>query len=216
MQGAQRAAAGRPAAPRCRRRRRSETTHLSGRGAAQVLPEAAAAGFALADALPAWPRRGRPGALAGAERLVRVDPDLDGTDGFFVTVFERARARAALPPPDPAGGARGPAAAGGGAAGERAGRGGGAAGTRAGRGRGAAGKRVGLGGGAEERGAGKRRVKRAAGRDAPAAEAGGQPASPASWPVLLCCFRLAYLAGAGRVLVRWHGWRGCVVQGERP
>ncbi len=62
-----------------------------------MLPEAAAAGFALAHALPAWPRRGRPGALAGAERLVRVDPDLDGTDGFFVAVFERAQGLRSAP-----------------------------------------------------------------------------------------------------------------------
>ncbi len=134
-----------------------------------MLPEAAAAGFALAHALPAWPRRGRPGALAGAERLVRVDPDLDGTDGFFVAVFERAHVAPTTPSLAPAGGARAPAAAGGGAAGERAGRDVGAAGTRAGRSEGAAGKRAVLGGEPEERGTGKRRAKRAAGRDAPAA-----------------------------------------------
>lgn len=59
-----------------------------------MLPEATAKGFRLADPFPAWPRRGRPGSVAGAERLVRVDPDLDGTDGFFVALFERAGADA--------------------------------------------------------------------------------------------------------------------------
>lgn len=54
---------------------------------AAVLPAAAAAGFRLADPFPAWPRRGVPGLVAGAEKLVRVDPDEDGTDGFFVALF---------------------------------------------------------------------------------------------------------------------------------
>ena len=54
----------------------------------QVLPEAAQRGFRLVDPFPGWPRRGRP-VVPGAERLVRVDPDLDGTDGFFVALFER-------------------------------------------------------------------------------------------------------------------------------
>lgn len=53
-----------------------------------MLPEAAQRGFRLADPFPGWPRRGRPG-VPGAERLIRVDPDLDGTDGFFVALFER-------------------------------------------------------------------------------------------------------------------------------
>lgn len=64
----------------------------------KVLPEATAKGFRLADPFPAWPRRGRPGSVAGAARLVRVNPDLDGTDGFFVALFERAGADAAARP----------------------------------------------------------------------------------------------------------------------
>lgn len=61
---------------------------------AAVLPAAAAAGFALVDPFPTWPRRGLPGLLpadADAAKLVRTDPYLDGTDGFFVAVFERRR-----------------------------------------------------------------------------------------------------------------------------
>jgi putative methyltransferase len=53
----------------------------------------AARGWALARALPAWPRRGAvvAGALGAddASRVARADPDIDGTDGFFVAVFER-------------------------------------------------------------------------------------------------------------------------------
>ena len=55
----------------------------------QVLPEAAKQGFRLVNPFPGWPRRGRPG-VPGAERLVRVDPDLDGTDGFFIALLERS------------------------------------------------------------------------------------------------------------------------------
>lgn len=60
---------------------------------AAVLPHARELGWSLADALPAWPRRGVPG-LGGlaeeeARKLIRADPDRDGTDGFFVAVFER-------------------------------------------------------------------------------------------------------------------------------
>lgn len=53
-----------------------------------MLPEAEQRGFRLADPFPVWHRRGRAG-VPGAERLIRVDPDLDGTDGFFVALFER-------------------------------------------------------------------------------------------------------------------------------
>ena len=56
---------------------------------AAVLEAAAALGFQLEDPFPAWHRRGVAGLVEGADRLVRVDPDEDGTDGFFVAVFAR-------------------------------------------------------------------------------------------------------------------------------
>ena len=56
---------------------------------AAVLPEAAARGFRLEAPFPSWPRRGVAGLVDGAEKLVRVDPDEDGTDGFFVALFVR-------------------------------------------------------------------------------------------------------------------------------
>lgn len=59
---------------------------------AAVLPDALAQGFTLAHALPQWPRRGLEGTYAWSERVVRVHPELDETDGFFVAVFERAGA----------------------------------------------------------------------------------------------------------------------------
>ena len=59
---------------------------------AAVLPEAAAQGFALVDPFPGWRRRGLPGSVEGAEKLVRVDPVEDATDGFFLAVFQRAPA----------------------------------------------------------------------------------------------------------------------------
>lgn len=55
---------------------------------AAVLPAATAAGFALVDPFPAWHRRGVP-VVEGSELLVRTDAHEDGTDGFFVAVFER-------------------------------------------------------------------------------------------------------------------------------
>lgn len=55
---------------------------------AAVLPAATAAGFRLADPFPAWHRRGLP-VVEGAQLLVRTDAHADGTDGFFVAVFER-------------------------------------------------------------------------------------------------------------------------------
>jgi putative methyltransferase len=60
--------------------------------AALASPEGRAAGWALEAALPGWPRRGLRGAAPGlsdgeADALVRVDPDEDGTDGFFVALF---------------------------------------------------------------------------------------------------------------------------------
>ena len=59
---------------------------------AAVLEAAAALGFQLEDPFPAWPRRGVEGLVEGADRLVRVDPDEDGTDGFFVAVFAKQAA----------------------------------------------------------------------------------------------------------------------------
>jgi len=53
-----------------------------------VLPAAREAGWRLARALPGWPRRGL-GRFAFGEDVVRVHPTEDGTDGFFVAVFER-------------------------------------------------------------------------------------------------------------------------------
>jgi putative methyltransferase len=62
---------------------------------ASAIAAAAEAGFELVDAFPpaAWPRRGLPGSLPGGgeARVVRTDAAEDGTDGFFVAVFERRR-----------------------------------------------------------------------------------------------------------------------------
>lgn len=55
---------------------------------AAVLPTAEAAGFSLMHALPQWHRRGA-GSFSWAQKVVRVHPTIDGTDGFFVAVFER-------------------------------------------------------------------------------------------------------------------------------
>lgn len=44
----------------------------------------------LQDPFPGWHRRGRP-VLEGADKLVRVDPDADATDGFFIALFVRQR-----------------------------------------------------------------------------------------------------------------------------
>ncbi|PNW71282.1 hypothetical protein CHLRE_16g647602v5 [Chlamydomonas reinhardtii] len=55
---------------------------------AGALAQAAEAGLELADPFPAWHRRGLP-LFPGAEKLVRTDAYLDGTDGFFVAVFQR-------------------------------------------------------------------------------------------------------------------------------
>ena len=61
---------------------------------AAVLEEAAQRGFRLEAPFPGWPRRGVEGLVAGAERLVRVDADEDGTDGFFVAVFAKKEGEA--------------------------------------------------------------------------------------------------------------------------
>ena len=58
---------------------------------AAVLPEAQKLGFQLVDPFPEWHRRGLIGSVEGAEKLVRVDPEADATDGFFIAVFERVR-----------------------------------------------------------------------------------------------------------------------------
>lgn len=54
---------------------------------AAVLPHARQFGFELQKALPQWPRRGLPGTYEWADHVVRVHPDLDGTDGFFLALF---------------------------------------------------------------------------------------------------------------------------------
>jgi putative methyltransferase len=59
---------------------------------AGVLEDAKSKGYELITALPAWPRRGEPGwglSDDDAAKLVRTDPLKDGTDGFFVALFER-------------------------------------------------------------------------------------------------------------------------------
>lgn len=55
---------------------------------AAVLPDAHSQGFRLKDPFPSWHRRGLP-VVAGAEKLVRVDPEDDQTDGFFIAVFHK-------------------------------------------------------------------------------------------------------------------------------
>ena len=56
---------------------------------AAVLPEAESLGFRLVDPFPAWHRRGVPETVEDADKLVRVDPNADQTDGFFIAVLER-------------------------------------------------------------------------------------------------------------------------------
>lgn len=58
---------------------------------AAVLPEAKRLGFHLVDPFPGWHRRGIAGSVEGAEMLVRVDPNHDETDGFFIAVFQRVK-----------------------------------------------------------------------------------------------------------------------------
>ena len=55
----------------------------------RVLPRAHELGYQLATALPSWPRRGLPDACEHSDRLLRVDPEHDLTDGFFIALFER-------------------------------------------------------------------------------------------------------------------------------
>jgi putative methyltransferase len=57
-----------------------------------ALAHGTAAGWRLAAALPAWPRRGLVAAgldAAQAACLIRADPAVDGTIGFFVALFHR-------------------------------------------------------------------------------------------------------------------------------
>ena len=56
---------------------------------AAVLAHAERLGWRLAEALPAWPRRGKP-VFDGGEKTLRVDPAADRTDGFFVALFVRS------------------------------------------------------------------------------------------------------------------------------
>lgn len=42
----------------------------------------------MQDPLPSWQRRGSP-LYKGADKLVRVDPEVDATDGFFIALFAR-------------------------------------------------------------------------------------------------------------------------------
>eukprot|EP00899_Mesostigma_viride_P007876 jgi/Mesvir1/1708/Mv21164-RA.2 len=58
---------------------------------AAVMPLATSLGFHLEPALPKWPHRGLP-TVAGAECLLRVDANRDGTDGFFLALFAKTRA----------------------------------------------------------------------------------------------------------------------------
>lgn len=90
---------------------------------AAVLPFAAERGFELAHALPGWPRRGLP-VVAGHEKLVRTHQFEDGTDGFFVAVFERAAAAAGEAARSSGGGVAAGSGGSGGSGGRRGGRGG--------------------------------------------------------------------------------------------
>ena len=44
----------------------------------------------MQDPFPSWRRRGQ-GRVQGAELLVRTDPEEDGTDGFFLAVFQKSK-----------------------------------------------------------------------------------------------------------------------------
>eukprot|EP00890_Picochlorum_soloecismus_P000354 jgi/Picsp_1/1319/NSC_04800-R1_protein len=58
---------------------------------ASVLDKARDAGFVLEPAMPKWHRRGNATSISEdeAEKVLRVDPLEDGTDGFFVALFKR-------------------------------------------------------------------------------------------------------------------------------
>lgn len=43
---------------------------------------------AVQDPFPSWKRRGHP-LFKGTDKLVRVDPEADATDGFFIALFVR-------------------------------------------------------------------------------------------------------------------------------
>ncbi|QDZ24370.1 rRNA methyltransferase [Chloropicon primus] len=55
---------------------------------ASVLAEAERLGFQLEKALPQWPRRGYP-LFETCDKLVRVNPNKDKSDGFFLALFVR-------------------------------------------------------------------------------------------------------------------------------
>uniref|UniRef100_A0A7S1X3C8 SAM-dependent MTase RsmB/NOP-type domain-containing protein n=1 Tax=Tetraselmis chuii TaxID=63592 RepID=A0A7S1X3C8_9CHLO len=74
---------------------------------AAVLPDATSRGFRLVDPFPDWKRRGLAGSVEGAEKLVRIDPYEDGTDGFFVAVFQRDGGSTAVGDGDPLNGGKG-------------------------------------------------------------------------------------------------------------
>jgi 25S rRNA (cytosine2278-C5)-methyltransferase len=56
---------------------------------AAVLPFARELGLELAPALQEWHRRGLHGVYPWVDKVVRVHPELDDSDGFFVALFER-------------------------------------------------------------------------------------------------------------------------------
>lgn len=56
---------------------------------AAAMADAEAAGLSLVHALPFWHRRGLTTLFPWGDKVVRVHPELDGGDGFFVAVFDR-------------------------------------------------------------------------------------------------------------------------------
>jgi 25S rRNA (cytosine2278-C5)-methyltransferase len=60
---------------------------------AAVLPFAIELGLDLAPVLPKWYRRGLQELYPWVDKVVRVHPELDASDGFFVALFERQTAR---------------------------------------------------------------------------------------------------------------------------
>ena len=55
-----------------------------------VLETATSLGFGLGTPIPDWPYRGEDLNQGGAP-FIRVDPERDGCDGFFVALFERSK-----------------------------------------------------------------------------------------------------------------------------
>ncbi|KAK9857580.1 hypothetical protein WJX84_008181 [Apatococcus fuscideae] len=54
----------------------------------KVMPLATQLGFKLQDPFPSWPRRGHREFLQ-SDLMIRADPKLDHTDGFFLALFVR-------------------------------------------------------------------------------------------------------------------------------